>query len=127
MEIKFSFDKEAQFPYKAEYFGKVTVPICARIGMGVAGRNNRTHSNNLKSILGDLRGCEEKINVVYTEEYIDTIGTETMRMTDLTVGLLNDYNKVNSIISRNFEYILKLRNKNNEGDIGYKEINFLKK
>jgi hypothetical protein len=129
MDIKFSFDKEARFPYKADYRGYATVPICARIGFGgVIGRHTRTHSQVLELILGDLRNCQEKINPTYTKEYIDAIGPETKKVTDLSFRLLNDYNKLGSAIDKNFEAVLKLKNLKQKDTLeDYKTINFPKK
>jgi hypothetical protein len=123
MEIKFDVDKGAEFAYKADYCGYKTVPICARIGYGNMGRSSRTHSNVLELILGDLKNCKEKITPIYTKDYIDVIGPEIKKITDLSIRLLNDYNRFSSEIEKQSESLLKL-NGNNQ-DIDYKVINLI--
>jgi hypothetical protein len=92
MQVQFS-RIEGEFPYKADYIGFSTPPVCPRLGLGGAiGHSTKTYGKLLDSVLKDLRGCTEQIEPVFS----DNIGIEIQKATRRALRLLEQNNSLES-------------------------------
>ena len=88
MHIRFS-KQDGDFPYKAEYIGYETPPICPRLGMGgIIGQSTKSYGELLGLVINDLMVCPEEIKPIFSEE----INLDLQKVTQLTLELLVKYN-----------------------------------
>lgn len=90
MKIHFDIKKDEIFPYRARYEGYFP-QVNPKIGMGeLIGIHRNSYSSLLESVLADLHGCPENIELDFSEK----IPEETQKITQLAFDLLNQYNVI---------------------------------